>query len=423
MKKNKIILSLICAGSLASGTAAAENDADNALAYYADSKNDLVYVIDVDGMTLQQVIPADAGSKPYPIDRTGDQKTYVSTRNSYSVSVIDNYDLDRPMTKIDLIHKPRSTSYNPRRGLALVSGADAAYSSVIKVRKNRVKTVAGQGEQWDPAVNTDFGGSNATGHPFWHGKKRFFQLNRPAKRLELYRRNGTLVDSISLPTTAHHLLRAPASVYGRKARRTYFMSLEGNPSQGIPPGVMRFKVRHGQIVPTGIAWLECDDCDPADMGGHHADISPDGRHIYMGSREGHMFVIDSLTLDIVSVLPTGAGSGHTRFAPDRGLAIVTNHNDDHVTLIDTDNLGVVGNIAVTGNCSNPGDKWVGHTSGLSPDERYFYAAASCDGKFFRIDLDSWEVNSLDLTQATQDLGFDLPAGTAYPIQGAAFFWQ
>jgi len=424
IKNRTTLISLLGAIALFSPVAhAATDDSDSALAYYSDSKNDLVYIIDVDNMALQQVIPADPGSKPYPIDRTGDQKTYVSTRNSYSVSVIDNYNLDQPLAKIELSHKPRSTSYNPRRGLALVSGADAAYSSVIKVRKDKVKVVVGQGEQWDPEINTDFGGSNATGHPFWHGKNRFFQLNRPARQLEFYRRNGRLLDTLSLPTTAHHLFRAPASVYGRKARRTYFMALEGNPSQGIPPGVARFMIRHNRILVTGVTWLECSSCDPSTMGGHHADLSPDGSHIYMGSKEGHLFIIDSLSMNIVAVLDSGAGSGHTRFIPGRNLAIVTNHYDNYVTLINTENLSVVDNITVTGICGNSGDKSLGHTTGVSPDERFFYGVASCNGEFFRIDLDSHAVDRLDLTQAVLEQGFDLPTGTAYPIQGAAYFWE
>lgn len=196
MKKFKLCVNAALMGSLLIMNASFADELDDiqedGTAYYADAMNDLVYVIDVDAMQLEKVILADVGSKPYPIDRTNDQKTYVSTRNSYSIGVLDNFDLDIPIDAIALTHKPRSTSYNSRRGLALISGADAAYSSVIKVNWSKVKKVVGQGEVWDPLVNTDFGGSNATGHPFWHKAKRFFQLNRPAKKLELYHKNGTL---------------------------------------------------------------------------------------------------------------------------------------------------------------------------------------------------------------------------------------
>ncbi len=427
MKKFKLVANAAIMGSLLIMNASFADEPDeiqeNGTAYYADATNDLVYVIDVDEMQLEKVIQADVGSKPYPIDRANDQKTYVSTRNSYSIGVIDNFDLDLPMGAIALTHKPRSTSYNSRRGLALVSGADAAYSSVIKVNRDKVKRVVGQGEVWDPQVNTDFGGSNATGHPFWHKANRFFQLNRPAKKLELYHKNGTLLDSIELPTTAHHLLRAPASVYGRKARNTYFMALEGNPSQGVTPGLMRFKIKHNKIIITGIVWLDCSDCDPADMGGHHADISPDGGYIFMGSREGHMFVIDSMSMYIVAVLPTGTGSGHTRFVAGRDLALVTNHNDTFMTVIDTYDLTVVANIEVSDSCNLSGLKTIGHTTGLSPSEKYVYGVASCTGQFFRIDLDSFEVDTLDLTQQVIAMGVNLPTGVAYPIQGAAYFWE
>lgn len=201
------------------------------------------------------------------------------------------------------------------------------------------------------------------------------------------------------------------------------MALEGNPSQGVTPGLIRFKVKHNKIIITGIVWLDCNDCDPADMGGHHADISPDGGYIFMGSREGHMFVIDSMSMFIVAVLPTGAGSGHTRFVAGRDLALVTNHHDTFMTVIDTYDLTVVVNIEVSETCNLSGLKTIGHTTGLSPSEKYVYGVASCAGQFFRIDLDSFDVDTLDITQQAIAMGVDLPAEVAYPIQGAAYFWE
>ncbi|MCK4710739.1 MAG: hypothetical protein KAU21_19145, partial [Gammaproteobacteria bacterium] len=42
--------------------------------------------------------------------------------------------------------------------------------------------------------------------------------------------------------------------------------------------------------------------------------------------------------------------------------------------------------------ASPAYKSQAHTSGVSLDMKYFYSAASHDGSFFRIDLDSWDVS-------------------------------
>lgn len=390
-------------------------------AYYGDPANDLLYVIDVDDMSLAKVIATGAGSKPYPVDGTNDEKTYVSTRGVQSVSVLNNFDIDELLYQIPLSHTPRSTTYNASKGMALISGGDVPMSTAIRVNKDKVKTVVGGGPGWDSGVNTDFGGSNATGHPFWHRNKQFFLLNRVQRRIELYKSNGTLLDSLDTGTTAHHLLRAPDASRGKQ--RSYFVSLEGNPLAGIAPGVMRFEVdKRGRMRETGRVQLACDSCNVTQMGGHHADIDPAGEYIYMGSNEGHMFIIDIDTLDIVATIDSGAGSGHTRFIASRSLAVVTNHNDGHMTLIDTDALSKIANVPVAG-CGIPGRKWQGHTTGISPDQRYFYGVASCEGKFFRIDLDSLAVSYLDVTAAALAEGASLPTGTAYPIQGAKYLWN
>ncbi len=407
--------SFLLAGALGLSLSVHAADPD-ARAYYGDPANDLVYVIDLDRFALHQVYDTGAGSGPYPVDHAGSGSTYISTRGVPSISVINDFDLSQPLQEIPLLHHPRSTTYNPRKGLALVSGADIALTSVIETDDHEVERVVGDGSRWDPAVNTDFGGTLATGHPFWDKGKRFFQLNRAQRRIELYNHHGRLLDTLETPSTAHHLLRVPGK------RHTYLASLEGNPAAGIGPGILKFRVRGKHLKQ--IAWreLDCAECDPAHMGGHHADLTPDGRHIFMGSTEGHVFVLDSGTLDIVAVIDSGKGSGHTRFVPARHLAIVTNHKDTFITLIDIDTLHKVADIPVTDACPFPGRKSQGHTTGLSPDSRYFYMAASCAGELVRLDLDSYQLERLDVTAAAEALGVTPTTGTAYPVQGAAYVW-
>ncbi len=126
------------------------------------------------------------------------------------------------------------------------------------------------------------------------------------------------------------------------------------------------------------------------MGSHHADFHPDGIYIYIGSAEGHVFVINKHTMQIEAMINAGAGAGHTTFLPMRKQAIITNHNSTFMTVIDTDNHVFIKNIEVA-NSASPDYKSQAHTSGVSLDMRYFYSAASHDGMFFRVDLDTWNV--------------------------------
>lgn len=411
-------LCLLLALQLPAIDSAAEQEAPEALAYYGDAANDLVYVIDLEAFRLFQVYPMPAGSKPYPVDHAGSGTTYISTRGISSLSVIPNYDLSLPLTRIALQHQPRSTTAHPSRGLALTSGADVSLSSMIRTRDGKVRQVVGDGLSWNPSSNTDFGGSNATGHPFWDRGKKHFLLDRVQRHIALYKGNGDLLDTLPTASSAHHLLRAPTD-----QRRTYFAALEGNPAAGIPPAVLKFRVRQNRFEQLAYQELQCAGCFAAQMGGHHADLTPDGQFIYMGSNEGHTFVLNSNDLSIARVINTGAGAGHTRFVASRNLAIVTNHNDTFITLIDTRDHSRITDVVITDSCTHPGRKLQGHTTGISPDSRYFYIAASCDGRLVKLDLDTLQSESLDLSAAVSDMGLALPGGTAYPIQGAAYIWD
>jgi hypothetical protein len=71
------------------------------------------------------------------------------------------------------------------------------------------------------------------------------------------------------------------------------------------------------MIATGEAVLSHYDSlfDPAKMGSHHADFHPNGVDIYIGSYEGHVFVVSKDSMEIEKMIETGRGSGHTTFVP------------------------------------------------------------------------------------------------------------
>ena len=351
------------------------------LAYYGDWDSNRVFIINVDDMSLLKTVTG-TGDGPYGVDQQDETAAYALTRKTESLTVIENYFIEN-IGKIYLKHKPRSTNYNPDSGFSLVSGADKVMTSLIKVNSDKVTKVFGVDELVQPH---DYGGSLATGHPLWVDDTRFFMLDRPARQIQLWSRSHRLISVLNTPTSVHHIFQAPSGQFDN----VYYAVVEGNQSELLSPSILRFKIRQGQMIVTGEAVLSeyaPSLLNPAVMGSHHADFHPDGIRIYIGSAEGHVFVINKNSMKIEKMIDTGDGSGHTTFVPMYDRAFVTNHNDTYMTVINTIDHSWLMNIEVADSASS-GYKSQAHTSSISPDGKYFYSAASHDGVFFEIDVEN-----------------------------------
>ena len=263
-------------------------------------------------------------------------------------------------------------------------------TSIIRTDMDKVTRVVGENVLTTPQ---DFGGSLSTGHPLWVSDHHFFMLDRAARQIQLWNRDGQMLSVMDAPTSVHHIFQPPVSTLSVAEKNVFYAVVEGNQEDQVSPGIIRFEILKNSLQQTARVNLhdyDSQNLDIQSMGSHHADFHPDGMSIYIGSAEGHVFVIDKNTMEIITMINAGAGAGHTTFLPMRNQAIVTNHNASYMTVIDTINHQFVKNIEVASSAS--GDyKSQAHTSGVSLDMKYFYSAASHDGAFFRIDLDSWEV--------------------------------
>jgi hypothetical protein len=122
------------------------------LAYYGDWNSNRVFVIDVDEMSLLEIV-TDTGDGPYGVDQQDAATAYALTRRTESLTVIDNYFIEN-IGKIILDHKPRSTNFNRDTGFSLISGADKVMTRLIKVNNDKVTKVFGHDEDVTPE---DFG--------------------------------------------------------------------------------------------------------------------------------------------------------------------------------------------------------------------------------------------------------------------------
>lgn len=371
------------------------------LAYYGDWDSNRIFIFDVDNMSLLHTVE-NTGDGPYGIDQQSPDKAYALTRKTNSLTIVNNYTFENEGL-IPLEHKPRSTNYNPNTDLSLVSGGNKAMTSIIKVKRDKVIKVYGEDLETHPH---DFGGSLSTGHPQWVNDKQFFMLDRAARNIQLWGRNGRLLSTLNTATSIHHIFQLPASTMKKSDKHVYYAVEEGNRGEPTSPAILRFKLRKNALVETGRVELNSIDpstYDSSVMGAHHASFRPDGKYIYVGSAEGNLFVVNRKKMEVETVIPVGKGAGHATILSMRNQAIITNHNDIFVSVIDTEKNELVRNVEVA-SIASPAYKSQAHTSGVSLDMQYFYSAASYDGVFYRIDLDTWNVDKTLPTGANLLMG-------------------
>lgn len=135
-----------------------------------------------------------------------------------------------------------------------------------------------------------------------------------------------------------------------------------------------------------------------DNGGHNADFAPDNKRIYVGSAGGFMHIINVDRWMIENTVDTGgisfgnknvkSGSGHTCFAANKGLAIVTNHTANYHTVINLLTQRKIKNITLP--FANEGifNANQSHTCYVDDGEDYYYNFWTDGGVFYRLNLAS-----------------------------------
>jgi hypothetical protein len=440
--KDKLIHSVVLTGMMVAligcgGSSSSTNTpAGKLTTFYGDITNQRIVGIDVASMTLTNDIPTN-GLKPYTVGRADGRngtldKLYGVTRNSPWLEIIDLTTREITGT-VPLQHTPRSCAYNEVLGLQLVSGIDKPMSSLIDPTTDTVVATVGRDTLVTP---TDFGGSNATGHPVWLTSDVFAVLDREVRKIDIYRAanvNGTweatLLDSLTTPTSAHHFIGKgfdgmdTGIAVGDTPTDTFYVVTEGSGVDNIAPSILELKLASDKLtINRSVSFDHAatqtahDDpnYDPANesaavTAGHHATFHPDGVTLYVGSKVGELLVIDTMTMHITKTITAGSGSGHTTFVPQRNLGIVTNHGATFLTLINTVTHTKIKDLTVSGASIND-VIMQSHTSFTDANGDFFYAFASNNGVFYEVNLATLEVSR------TLDTG-----GT--PVQGCFTYLQ
>ncbi len=366
----------------------------SARAFYGDPTLQRIVAIDVPEMKLVST-QSTPGKVPYPVDRAGNEdKVYAITRGSHWIDVYDAR-LTKYLYNIPLQHGPRSAEgYNTALGLVLVTGSDKAMASLIDPKTDTVVAVAGNDIKTHPK---DYGGSLSSGHPFWLTERLFVIIDRANRKIQMYRLNGQmgnweteLVNEVATPTSVHYIIPRE-----NNTSHTYYAIAEGSVEQ--PPLLLELQLQNEKILLNKQVTIKA--MGVTGKGSHHGDFHPDGKHIYIGTDEGHCFVVNRDNMKVVKVIETGKGHGHTTFVPKRNIAITTNHKDTYISIIDTIKHTKITDIMVSGEQQN-NQKLQSHTYYISPDSRYYYAFASDNGIFYELDLEKLKITQTVKTGGT-----------------------
>lgn len=456
--------------------------ASDSVAYYSDNQNDRVLAFDPVEMRIRAVIPT-KGTRPYPIGKANDKTSYVTTRDSFSIDVLNNFDVingevnARTVRKIELKHSPRSFAYGPARGIAVVAGNSEPWATLLLPTNpgnsavQRLFTESMGPFNVDDSINENYGGNTSSGHPLCVQDGLFVLLNRTQRTISLFsvnQRGKVPLDTLNLAnlemeegiddpdigpgstlSSAHHITRSP-----KEREKVYFASMEGsfNGSDVLEPGgVLKFLVVDEELVVV--------DYQPTRGAVHHLDVTSDGEYVLQGTTDGgtgKLYVVKAGVdaydpMSVEEIIDAGIGAGHVFSSDERKLAIVTNHDDRFLSVIDMDGdddgeidppgawvttkvwiprgttydeSGFVddpGNIGRNATRAS-GQKIQAHTasvSGIDPRERYYYGSAAADGVFYRIDLENLHkyADPEAPFPAEDMLDAEAEVGDSYLIQG------
>ena len=319
-------------------------------------------------------------------------------RGSDALDVVDIKSLELTHT-IELPHFPRSSeSMNKKLMLNETSGMDKPMASIIDIQKDEVIKTVGENKKVDVENNPNYGGTHATGHPFWLDTNHFVLLDRYSRKIITYyvekkesEWTVTKLNELNTTTSVHQIIPSKGNFKGEK--NTFYATAEG--AKDIHPSIIQLKLESTKgLKKIGELKLEKEGVDVNTMWLHHGDFHPTQKLLYVGSGDGTLFIINyENNMTIEKTIRAGKGAGHTVMVKKKNLAVVINHKDTFVTVIDINENKKVADITVSSLEDQVGKSMIqAHPKyHVSEDGRYFYAFLSEEGEIYKLDLETLRV--------------------------------
>ena len=306
--------------------------------------------------------------------------------------------------KLRLPFQPRSgDAYNSKYNLTLLNSSTRPSAVLIDNNSLRIVGRAGFNIRCNkyqanllysnsniPSQNCtapDFGGSAISGHPIWLDSESFAILDRSNRMIHVYgiRKSGEdwqtyLKDTVRTNTSLHQMLQyAPNS-------RTFYGITEGNQGQSKLARLYKFYFDGRKLRKTASKAMIVNVRGKKykAVGGHNLYITPNKGHLYCATAAGVIFVVKSSDLNIVTAFPAGAGAGHVSFMQGGKYGVITNHQDNFVTVFNYRQHRFIKNIRVSFNKERIASLLHSHSPYIQGN--YFYNFWTDGGVFYRINL-------------------------------------
>jgi len=375
-------------------------------AYYGDKENNAIVVVDADNMQILDIV-ATGHLKTYSAEtiktlaskHNTTPKMYIANRGSNAIDVFDSAN-NNIIKTIPLDFYPRSISVQQVTGMVAVSGSDKAMTSIIDSNTDTVIATVGNNIVTAPTTSGHAyvsSGTLASGHPHWLDPNHFVLIDRQNKEIITYKLTGmsdgtwatSIVNVLKTSSPVHNLI--PPEVHGASHgvvnSTVFFATAEG--AQDVYPSVLKLGFTPGvgmsilEELPVQQAGLSANV-----MGVHHLNFLKNKNTIYVGSDEGTLFVVDySSTMRIVTILQAGRGAGHADELKHANLAIIINHKDTFITLVNTQTHTKIADIEVTLLNQVGTVQTQSHPQyHFSKDGRYFYLFLTEEGSLVKVDL-------------------------------------
>ena len=387
---------------------------ESTIAYFGDKENNLAIVVDVENMKQIDSV-ATGHEKTYALEEIKTQQTkhnnnnkmYIPNRGSDAIDVFDPTD-NKIIKTIELTFHPRSIDVQTQTGLVAVSGSDKPMTAIIDSSTDQVISTVGENVVTYPTTSGHSyvsSGTLASGHPHWIDANHFVLIDRENKKIITYKLtknsdstwSSTKVNELITPSPVHNLI--PPEIHGQHGQQRkhgdnqyistiFYATAEG--AENIYPSVLKleFKEEEGLSIIDELK-IEKDGMDVNVMGVHHLNFLKDQKHIYVGSDEGTLFIVDYTTtpMQIIKTLEAGKGAGHTDEMKHNNIAVVINHKDKFITVVNTQTNEKIADITVSNLAEVGAEQTQSHPQyHFSKDGRYFYMFLTEEGALVKVDL-------------------------------------
>jgi YVTN family beta-propeller protein len=415
---SSLIASLLLVGCGNSSTVNSQNQHNkhsSSVAYFGDKENNLVVIVDVENMKVIDTI-ATGHEKTYAVEEiktlknrhSANRKMYIDNRGSDAIDVFDPA-TNNIIKTIKLDFHPRSIDIEKESGLVAVSGTDKAMTAIIDSSTDRVIATVGDSTTTYPTTSGHSyisSGTLASGHPHWLNREHFVLIDRQNRKIITYKliKNSDnswstiKVNELKTPSPVHNLI--PPEIHGKHGQKAkhggreeylstiFYATAEG--AKDIYPSVLKleFKSKEGLSLVEELK-IKREGVDVNIMGVHHLNFLKNQKSIYVGSDEGNLFIIDysSTPMKITKIVEAGKGAGHTYEMKHNSIAVVINHKDSFISLMNTKTDEKIADIKVSTLDSLDGVQTQSHPQyHFSKDGRYFYLFLTEEGALVKIDL-------------------------------------